>query len=62
MNNQKRATSMAKICLRRPGHVISCLKSELCGKRFEDLGDIRIAVRKLMTSYKKEWFRDIFSK
>ena len=38
------------------------LKSEMCGKRYDDLDDLRMEVRRLMSSYKKEWFRDVFSK
>ena len=38
------------------------LKSEMRGKRYDDLDDLRMEVRRLMSSYKKEWFRDVFSK
>ena len=37
------------------------LKSEMRGKRYDDLDDFRMEVRRLMSSYKKEWFRDVFS-
>lgn len=38
------------------------LKAELRGKRFADLDDLRMEVRRVVSTYKTSWFRDVFSK
>jgi hypothetical protein len=37
------------------------LKAELRGKRFADLNDLRIEVFRVVSTYKKSWFPEVFS-
>ena len=38
------------------------LKSDLRGRRFTDLQEIRMAVRKAIFGYSNEWYNDIYNK
>ena len=38
------------------------LKSELRGKRFDDLDHLRMSVRTVLGGYEEAWFRDSFNK
>jgi len=42
--------------------LIPRMKSEMRGKRYDDLDDLRMEVKRLISTYKKEWFMDVFGK
>lgn len=38
------------------------LKSDLRGKRFADLNDLRMEIRRVLGLYEKDWFMEVFRK
>ena len=38
------------------------LKSDMRGRRFTDLQEIRMAVRKAISGYSSDWYSDIYNK